>query len=370
MKLTHPIGYQILDIVKNRDIDRFIYGMYRAERLPSLPTNSHSFRSLDLLGRPEAVISIPAPYSGLPSQPFEVKVESLSLISQSSRIYQFDLSCKEAVKFEGYSHVSQLGRFYSLTVNDKFTRLYTFVNFLNRDNVILLKALGLPIEVPDSLKANSASQPTEMKLVSTTDRAYVPSNERTTDFIPLLMKVYEEGTVPNMLVSRTAETIKLSPPKGLGLELADLPKGTVLIVAGGTGLYPFSDLIDLLYKDLRAKRQPFVQSQVFEKNPILRSRPFDIFKFRLLLAVESVEDIHPITLKQVEELNGSDTFSCAIKIKRPLNGAKLTVDLISEAFEVVLDRELKAIDQLSKVWLCGPPRMGQGLSEYFERLYP
>jgi tRNA A37 N6-isopentenylltransferase MiaA len=30
--------------------------------------------------------------------------------------------------------------------------------------------------------------------------------------------------------------------------MAELEKGKILIVAGGTGLYPFSDLIDLLYK--------------------------------------------------------------------------------------------------------------------------
>ncbi len=56
MKLNHPAGYQILKLVRNREIDRFIYGMYRAEKLPLLPASSHSKKSLALLGNPIAKI--------------------------------------------------------------------------------------------------------------------------------------------------------------------------------------------------------------------------------------------------------------------------------------------------------------------------
>lgn len=56
MKLNHPAGYQILNLVRNREIDRFIYGMYRAEKLPLLPASSHSKKSLALLGNPIAKI--------------------------------------------------------------------------------------------------------------------------------------------------------------------------------------------------------------------------------------------------------------------------------------------------------------------------
>jgi hypothetical protein len=44
--------------------------------------------------------------------------------------------------------------------------------------------------------------------------------------------------------------LQLSPPKGLGLELDVTKPGRIVIVTGGTGLFPFCDFIDLLYKSI------------------------------------------------------------------------------------------------------------------------
>lgn len=43
--------------------------------------------------------------------------------------------------FTGYSEVSQLGQYYSLTMNKKITRLYTVVNFITRQNITLLNSI-------------------------------------------------------------------------------------------------------------------------------------------------------------------------------------------------------------------------------------
>jgi hypothetical protein len=34
-------------------------------------------------------------------------------------------------------------------------------------------------------------------------------------------------------------------------------------------------------------------------NPVLESKPFEHFRFHLLLAVQQIEDIHPTTLMQL-----------------------------------------------------------------------
>lgn len=70
LKLTHPAGYQIIESVKNREIDRFIYGMFRTEKHPFLPASSHSYKSFELLGKPVAKIDIPSPFEGMPNTPF------------------------------------------------------------------------------------------------------------------------------------------------------------------------------------------------------------------------------------------------------------------------------------------------------------
>jgi len=42
--------------------------------------------------------------------------------------------------------------------------------------------------------------------------------------------------------------ILISQSKGEGLQLASTMPGRIIMVVGGTALFPFSDLIDLLYK--------------------------------------------------------------------------------------------------------------------------
>lgn len=42
-------------------------------------------------------------------------------------------------EFNRYTDMAQLGRYYSLTLNDAVTRLYTSVNFLEKDNKIFMR---------------------------------------------------------------------------------------------------------------------------------------------------------------------------------------------------------------------------------------
>lgn len=84
--------------------------------------------------------------------------------------------------------------------------------------------------------------------------------------------------------------------------MQELTPGKVIIVAGGTGLYPFSDLIDLLFKAQIARTDKSKQLLIFQQNPLLEAAPFEHFSFHLLLAVNQAEDIHPVTLMQLFEL--------------------------------------------------------------------
>ena len=61
---NHPGGYRVIQLVKGREVDRFIYGMYSAELYPELKAYSHSDNCLQLVGNPIAKIVIPSTYSG------------------------------------------------------------------------------------------------------------------------------------------------------------------------------------------------------------------------------------------------------------------------------------------------------------------
>lgn len=126
--------------------------------------------------------------------------------------------------------------------------------------------------------------------------------------MPLLVKVYEQGTLPNLIISNEVHNMTLSSPKGFGLKLSEAKEGTILMIAGGTGLYPFSDLIDLLFKDYLLSLTHPLREAILKRNPILAKQPFARHHFKLLLACQSLLDIHPITFQQLKMLANSPTF--------------------------------------------------------------
>ena len=63
------------------------------------------------------------------------------------------------------------------------------------------------------------------------------------------MKRYEGGFFTSDFISRKDQgNISVSCAKGSGMALQDQKPGKIIILAGGTGFYPFIDLIDVLYK--------------------------------------------------------------------------------------------------------------------------
>ena len=137
-----------------------------------------------------------------------------------------------------------------------------------------------------------------------------------------MLKVYEGGKFTSQLLNNNLgkTDFELSLQKGLGLELETTNPGKIIIVAGGTGLFPFSDLIDLLFKDAFIKNNSTnnrVADSIYSISAILKRKPFDGFSFTFLIAVNYPEDIHPITMAQLSYIsNNSDKFKIVLRVNR------------------------------------------------------
>jgi hypothetical protein len=131
LRYNHPAGFQIIRFLKNKEVDRYIYGSCVADELPEVRMWSHSYESFTLLDSPVAKISIPPTFDGFDTPEVECHIPDLNLVSEKGKIYQINLTKLEgSFTFLKYRDISQLGRYFSLTLNDKVTRLYTTVNFL------------------------------------------------------------------------------------------------------------------------------------------------------------------------------------------------------------------------------------------------
>lgn len=138
----HPNGYQIVQKINGRELDRFLFGMYENENYPLIPPNSHGFKSLSLLDNPIAHINIPPLYSGHSQNYDEVSLLQTSTVSQKGSIYEIRLGNNaQPFVFQRYTTPEQLGRSYALTLDNKVTRLYTSASFLDPSNINLLRTL-------------------------------------------------------------------------------------------------------------------------------------------------------------------------------------------------------------------------------------
>ena len=74
----HPAGMKLIDGIQNRDLDRYLYGMYRTERDPKIPPNNHSFKALTLVGDPIAKLNIPPLYRNLHNDVCDVVIKKIT----------------------------------------------------------------------------------------------------------------------------------------------------------------------------------------------------------------------------------------------------------------------------------------------------
>ena len=126
----------MIELVKGREVDRFLYGMYSVELYPELAPISHSANSMQKVGPPIAKLVCPPTYSGINSEVNLGTIKYLNCISLKTQIYAIGIVQNYIpIVFQGYTDVRQLGQYYSLTVNGKITRLYTAVNFLSLSNI-------------------------------------------------------------------------------------------------------------------------------------------------------------------------------------------------------------------------------------------
>ena len=75
------------------------------------------------------------------------------------------------------------------------------------------------------------------------------------------------------------------------------------MIAGGTGQFAYSDLIDLLYKEQLIQDKPECKEAALMISPILEGNPFDHFSFEVIIGARKIEDIHSITLQQLSYLS-------------------------------------------------------------------
>ena len=106
-------------------------------------------------------------------------------------------------------------------------------------------------------------------------------------------------------------------------------------------------------------------------DPILKNNPFSGFNFTIYLAVNNMEDIHPLTWAQLNELTNHPKFvSLTLKVSNKSGEMQSTVMnqnvvYTKERFPALLSRILPG-EIYERIWVCGPPPMNEDMIKMFD----
>lgn len=103
---------------------------------------------------------------------------------------------------------------------------------------------------------------------------------------------------------------------------------------------------------------------------MLAKNPFSGFSFYLFAAFNKLEDVHPITFRQISYLVSCRRLGLTLKIKYECDEElkKLNVGkIVTEDFEGEIEKELR-VGHISKIMICGPPKMNENVSKFLRSI--
>ena len=135
------------------------------------------------------------------------------------------------------------------------------MNFLHKHNISVMEKIDKNIKSEKSISS--------VRMGSDDERV------EARNLLPLLIKKYEKGSFTSKNITpENHKVMTLSRNRGFGLNLQNVSMGRVVIFGGGTGVNPFCDLIDLLYKDMLIKSNHPLSATVKAYDTLLNASPF------------------------------------------------------------------------------------------------
>lgn len=204
-----------MDLVRGREVDRYVYGMYGVEEYPQLGRLFHPENSFDMLERP--LMMLPKnPTVQLGSDKFIIHRKTF--ISPTVALFEFTPARGEEIIIRENGDLKHLGQYFKVT-GYGYTRLYTCVIALTEEskakNLEILAKLGIsPLVYQDkrferTMDHNTSHSPyttfttarnymlqpeTYLNLNTTANKSYIVDEKHT---LPLLIKKYPGKTFTN-----------------------------------------------------------------------------------------------------------------------------------------------------------------------------
>jgi len=191
----------------------------------------------------------------------------------------------------------------------------------------------------------------------------IPNLPSTLDYIPLAVKLYPLASSFSTIIHELpiGGKLNIKGPFGRGFCIPQHSPGTILLVAGGTGILPFVDLLNVLLKKAmctvlqkRGLDNSFIQP-CQEYSMLLKDLSFALFcSFKDIddfVNLEQVRELH-----QISEQHGLDLFKCFVRLDKDHEpfGLPTTRGYFNSDF---FRKSLPELGKLRHAYICGPQGM-------------
>lgn len=353
----HPGGQYFFDVCRWREVSRFIQGAVGLESMNNAAwTHSeaaiHALESHyigDLLtpgpDGTDIVLRDTQGHVVISTVKDHWYLDSRKTISPTTAILHF--KCKTMMVKLNCRGLHWLGRHYTISDGTK-SRPYTNCTSLASESVAYRKAM---VEYFELAKMGEGKKPAQMPIL-----------QEHIDYLPVCVKQYEgETALSKKLVSGDKGLLyTLEGPIGRSIEIPENFSGNVVLIAGGTGILPFLDLLEFLLKKAiysvckRDKIDPSFVKPEQDYDSYFPGASFNLLAaFRTIddfTGVECVSDLYGISKKH--NLNLFDSLirvkGLAIEHGLPTTEAHFTTDWLKNYVN-------KKDDEL--ILICGPPQM-------------
>jgi NAD(P)H-flavin reductase len=197
----------------------------------------------------------------------------------------------------------------------------------------------------------------------------VPSEE---EVVPLVLKKYKKGELTSRLLDDGFDgELILSKTLGAGMKYAELKEeGKVIIVCGGTGLLPFCDFIDLLFKRVLLLENNAMAEKCAAHDFVVREDLIKKRSFKLYCAAESETDLLPLALFQMEHLSKSTKimFEAVFRLRSGedrFKGKYPNLMTQKEYFNEKVTADLK-YGSVCQIYICGSPEMNASMGQIMQ----
>lgn len=355
----HPGGQFLFEECRWREVSRFLLGGVGLERYSGIPwrhstqafsaLSAHCIGDLLKLGPDgsDIVLRNENGHAVTSTPKTEWILAERKMVSGTTATLHFKSSqIKVKLTCQG---IEWMGRHYIITHQGK-SRPYTNCTALANEAVTYRKSMTEHFQV-----LTKKGKPTTL--------APLPEF---IDYLPFCVKQYEgPAALSKKLVSADQGLqYKIEGPIGRGLEIPKEFSGHVLMIAGGTGILPFIDLLDFLLKKAIyeiCKRDGMDSSFVHPKQDY--SSFFPGAKFTFIGAFRSVDDFLGLDIVSnlfgICQKNKLDLFDAVVRLKGlsgdhglPTTEAHITAEWLKQYVN-------KGGQEM--VMICGPPAMQAAL---------